>query len=311
MGASDTWRSLSTRLAGGDEEQTRDEGLPTHLVSWLIEWLGEYAQGETFEIISLAARMKLDLLFEEDYPSFGAEARRFYEECRRVERPDLFLDAVDRVLFALRKSAEAAPKGRRRYLQQRQTEAAVKLERVFDYGGSACRVSDDQTRLEERIDPTIRATMLEAQRTAEQKAPSAAEHLRTAWRASSGRHPDPTKAYSESIKAVEAAAAPVVTPNDALATLGRIRGQLHSAKAEYQFSVANAKEHGAIEIVSDILRLLGEGQTDRHGGSQPTKPVTPEAAKVAVHLAALLVQWFSSGAVRRQTSPPAAGVSGT
>lgn len=39
---------------------------------------------------------------------------------------------------------------------------------------------------------------------------------------------------------------------------------------------------------------------DRHGGSRPTQPVTQEAAEMAVHLAATLVQWFGAGRIHRR-----------
>lgn len=47
------------------------------------------------------------------------------------------------------------------------------------------------------------------------------------------------------------------------------------------------------------MRALWQGQTSRHGGQTPTSPETLEAARAAVHLAATIVQWFTSGAVTR------------
>jgi hypothetical protein len=59
----------------------------------------------------------------------------------------------------------------------------------------------------------------------------AGEHLDDAWKAAFGRDPNPSVAYSQAIKAVEAAAIPVVTPSDSLATLGRVIGQLREARS--------------------------------------------------------------------------------
>ena len=51
-----------------------------------------------------------------------------------------------------------------------------------------------------------------------------------------------------------------------------------------------------------MLRLLWEGQTDRHGSLAPTTAVGPDAAEAAVHLAIVLVQWFQAGAVRQSST---------
>ncbi|MGW6843857.1 hypothetical protein [Streptomyces sp. NPDC054958] len=48
-----------------------------------------------------------------------------------------------------------------------------------------------------------------------------------------------------------------------------------------------------------MMTLLREGQTSRRGASNQTLDETPEAARMAVHLAAALVQWFTSGAIKR------------
>jgi hypothetical protein len=47
---------------------------------------------------------------------------------------------------------------------------------------------------------------------------------------------------------------------------------------------------------------LWEGHTDRHEGNRPALPITQPAAEMAVHAAAALVQWFSSGAIRRKAT---------
>ena len=46
-----------------------------------------------------------------------------------------------------------------------------------------------------------------------------------------------------------------------------------------------------------MISLLWDNQSSRHGGVLPTRDELPEEARAAVHLAAVLVQWFSSGAV--------------
>lgn len=50
----------------------------------------------------------------------------------------------------------------------------------------------------------------------------AGTHLATAWEAAYGRHPNPSAAYEQCIKAVEAVASPIFAPKDGRATLGKV-----------------------------------------------------------------------------------------
>lgn len=68
---------------------------------------------------------------------------------------------------------------------------------------------------------------------------------------------------------------------------------------DWQLAMHSSGAPADIGPLVAMLRLLWQGQTDRHGGSTPTIPVTAEAAEAAVHLAVTLVQWFQSGAIRR------------
>ncbi|WP_326793430.1 hypothetical protein OHA79_44625 (plasmid) [Streptomyces sp. NBC_00841] len=47
-----------------------------------------------------------------------------------------------------------------------------------------------------------------------------------------------------------------------------------------------------------MMRLLWTGQTSRHGGLHGTCDESPEEARMAVQMAAALVDWFSTGIVR-------------
>jgi len=174
--------------------------------------------------------------------------------------------------------------------------AWVALERILVAGSSVWRVASDHRSLERRLEPTVTKAAAEA-------APShtdSARHLAEAWRAVYGRRPDSSKAYSESIKAVEAAAIPVVVPNQAAATLGHVLGQLRANATGWELAILGP---GPTRATSDagalvaMLELLLIGHCDRHA---PTTPVPPDAAPMALHLAATLVQWFASGAVRKR-----------
>ncbi|MFF3419634.1 hypothetical protein ACFYW9_33880 [Streptomyces sp. NPDC002698] len=128
---------------------------------------------------------------------------------------------------------------------------------------------------------------------------SAADHLATAWQAAYGLHPDPVRAYSEAIKAVESAAHAVIQANHGKATLGTMLGEIGNARPKFFTALSTPAGRDPIAPAEGMMRALWEGQTSRHGNLAGTVPETLEAARAGVHLAAALVQWFTSGAVRR------------
>ncbi|MGA5699876.1 hypothetical protein [Peterkaempfera bronchialis] len=206
---------------------------------------------------------------------------------------DEVFDVVDAALSLLR-GTEA-----RSYKQW--YTAARDLEHILTEGGSEYRVADDLGSLEQRVDGTVREAVIVAQHSAHTaKAGSAADHLKEAWQAAYGRDPQPAVAYSQSIKAVESAAHGVLEPNNAKATLGTMIGTLRGAPNKFQTAI-EGPNGGEPTAVLGMLQLLWQGQTSRHGGQTPTRPETQEAAEMAVHLAATLVQWFTAGAVVRRS----------
>ncbi len=58
-----------------------------------------------------------------------------------------------------------------------------------------------------------------------------------------------------------------------------------------------------VETILSLTKLLWHGHRDRHSGGQTSAPITPEAAKAAVHIAVLLVQLLSTSAVTRSLPP--------
>jgi hypothetical protein len=123
----------------------------------------------------------------------------------------------------------------------------------------------------------------------------AGKHLDNAWHAAFGRDPNPSEAYSQAIKAVEAVAIPVVTPNDPAATLGTILGQLRSNPQKYaaifvrDATLSHDTKLSPVETITVMADLLWRNQTDRHA---PIVPVTQPQAELAAHLALTLVQAF-------------------
>ncbi|MDP1820367.1 MAG: hypothetical protein Q8K58_10835 [Acidimicrobiales bacterium] len=192
---------------------------------------------------------------------------------RTYDDPTFLLDLVELLL-----STSVAESDRRR------------LEGLLVLGNSIYTIADGGRGLAYRVLPSVKAVVEAAVSSA---GGSASEHLADAWNLAYGRSGDPVKAYSEAVKAVEAAAIPVVQPRNARATLGTVLGELSSG-AGWQFVLGGA---AGMDRVVGMGRLLWEGQTSRHGGTAPTRAETIDEARTAVHLAATLVQFFVMGAV--------------
>ncbi len=280
---------LSRRVSG--EEQVLHPGVPPHLEPPLVEWIKDY---ETAEILHDAA-----LKAEVWYAPVSTEHQRYRIPAllkgieANADRPKAFLNVVDGILF-LRvhlPDNETYNRWKEEHLE-RAKHCATDLEKILTLGGSHWRVVGDH--LEARVDSAIQEAVEKAKK--ETASTSASTHLSSAWLACYGRNPNPGLAYSEAIKAVEAAAAPVISPKDLKATLGTMLGQLRPTAALWRFAIA---PHVMDPVIS-AMATLWEGQTDRHAGNRPTVPIMQEAAQAAVLLSATLVHWFATGAVMRR-----------
>lgn len=164
------------------------------------------------------------------------------------------------------------------------------------------RMRADGNGLERWSDVMVEEAFAEAVRSAEMadRSGSADRHLRKAWECAHTAEPDPVRSYSEAIKAVEAAAHAVVEPNNPNATLGTIIRKLRTHPESISLAISGRDGlAGDTRRLVACLELLWKGQSARHGSAMPTRPETLEEATMAVHLAVTLVQWFTSGAVRR------------
>ncbi len=128
----------------------------------------------------------------------------------------------------------------------------------------------------------------------------AAEHLRAAWTAVYGRGPDPDRAYDEAVLAVEAVACPLVAPASARSTLGTVITDLRNQSAKWELAIGDStgRPSGPDKLV-EMLQLLWQGQS-RHAGAPNSRRQNQAEGEAAVHLAATLVQWLTSGVLRRK-----------
>ena len=178
-------------------------------------------------------------------------------------------------------------------------------------GGSAYEVAVEDLpdgrqrfRLQDRVPQAVRDAAESAM-----KLDRAGDHLRRAWNAAFRHAPSPGEAYSQAVKAVEVAARPILTPNDETATLGRMLGEYRAREASFELALVGAGDSRqgkrgdvpGVAIARLMTQLLWTSQHDRHGKQDQNAPieVSQAEAQAAVYLAVTLVQWFSTGVIRR------------
>ncbi|MFD7555170.1 hypothetical protein ACFV9E_11645 [Streptomyces sp. NPDC059835] len=283
--------SVRAGLTAAAEHDGPFEDVPGHLQGPLQEWvqftLEDEILGEYDDVDAGMRTLCLSLRIVAKPKSPHRVGSKYFWALVEAIGPQL-LDVVDAVL---------AYKAR---IGMEDPDSTHQLSCILDEAGSAYRVNEAGDGLEERVTPGVRDAVRRtiADVAGAPTAGSAADHLATAWQAAYGRSPDPVRAYSESIKAVESAAHAVIQPNNAKATLGTMLGEIKNAR--HKFTTAIPSPAGdPIAPVETMMRALWEGQTSRHGAQSGTVPETLEAARAGVHLAATLVQWFASGAVVR------------
>jgi hypothetical protein len=243
------------------------DGVPTwlapSLIGWVVDGLFEsYSSSEAIEGLSLWVRRPLP----SDYRQFRAVLWKSTE---------LVLNATDYVLMTTR-----VP------------QLVVRLQAILDQAGSLYTVGRDESdtwELQERVSPETMELGSEAMAGDGRSA----EHLRAAWSKTFGRDKDPTSAYDHSIKAVEIAARPIITPIDDRATLGKMIRAMEDKPSKWTTSIDC---DGDVDRLVAMMRLLWEGHY-RHGDESKPFSNTPESATAAVQLAVVLTQWFKNETV--------------
>jgi hypothetical protein len=311
------WRPLSSRQQGAALawRQEVPAALERPLRKWIQDTLNPASVG-AIGISGIPGRvlLKLDLVLpdaDDDDLHSSERARQFLTWQTPAE---VLPDVIDTILHLLplnfaapRDPAAPKPSGVSVFFeamagthQLRLTQQRRELTRLLDDSLSILRIQADGRGLERRTDPVAEAALNEAVGAAEiaVTAGSSAAHLRTAWASLHALHSDPGKAYAEAIKAVEAAAHAMVEPNNSKATLGSMIGELRKSEKRYSLVIGKNRDRDVSTLIGCLL-LLWEGQTSRHGSSAETRLETPDEAAAAVHLAVTLVQWFTTGAVRK------------
>ena len=128
----------------------------------------------------------------------------------------------------------------------------------------------------------------------ERASEQAGKHLIKAWSALRSLTPDTSLVMTEAIRAVEAAAGPVVIPRDKQQRLGKIAQALKAR--ETWALVLKQRDDGEPDhrmVLVGMIETLAYAEQHRHGGESPS----PLEALAHVQLASTLVAWFSTGIV--------------
>jgi hypothetical protein len=263
------FRPLRQRLADPDAEEVLSLTVPSYMIVPIIKWMDQVTgSAATWDHLALLLRL-----------TSRGDGRTAVHQAVAQDR-DLLLDLVDARLSL----------GTLGY----STGSLRKVQDVLTAGGSGWRVTDELSGLQQVVDPTLSAVVKDATSTAE----SASEHLARAWAETYSKTPNPTLAHAEMIKAVECAAARVLTPKDPRATLGTLIGQI-SNQGHLYATAGSAPANDGVEVVHQMMRVLWEQQTDRHGATTPTVPATQQRVEFLVPIAAALVHAFEGGRITR------------
>ncbi len=176
--------------------------------------------------------------------------------------------------------------------------AAESLEQILSQAGSAWQVGERAGRrgLIRRVPEGVQAAADAAFALG-----SAGQLLTEAWAELYGRNPNPDQGYALAVKTVEAAASPVVSPNDKVATLGKMIGQMKGQK-DWGLPLYDKDPGASSAALIGLHELIWHGQHNRHGRADGNLPMTDAEAQAAIGAAVTLVHWYGSGLVQRRSS---------
>lgn len=278
-------RQFSTHINNPESMDVLHDGVPVWMQHSIDAWIrtqiaaGSSYAGETPNVNSIR---RLERLLRVSLIGTSTLSEMFRSMFGRLN-PDqnLKLDVVDGILQTL----DVHP----RSIQE--------LEEILEQSGSKWKVAETGNgsfRLEERVD----AAIVEAMDNLTEQAGDASNYMKQAWSDAFGRNPNSSSAYSNTIKAIEAASWQTVTPSNSRATLSTIIRELTDHPERFQVVVTERATNRGIDTVRQDMSLVWEGQTDRHGTSNPVPP-SQEAAEQVVFIGLSLCQQFIRNLVSR------------
>lgn len=173
------------------------------------------------------------------------------------------------------------------------------LNEILIKGGSKWHIVVDgsKARMESRVDTTTINAYKQLISTSE----DFSKHLKTAWEDCFGRSPDLSGAYTNAIKAVEAATWKVITPSNMKATLGTMLNDFDAQSKAEKFNVGfkDIDASSTLDMAHALMQRLWKSQTDRHATGNYKNPSQLEAES-AIYMAITICQIFSSGLITRK-----------
>lgn len=284
-----TWQRLSERMKGAHAEPLGPvEGLPDYLMGPVLLWVEQVLsvsdgystirgqRDDALRLLQLHFRLSPPL----DWTGHDRALPDLLSRMRKDE--ELALDVVDWGLHVL----DAVQ-------PYNKWDLVGALDPYLVAGGSVwevARTADGEAfQLARRAVGPVREAI-----AALTPSDRAHQHMLTAWGKLVGRDPDPSAAYREAIRAVEAAGKPVISPNNSLTTLGTMIRDVRAKPSKWVTTL------GEIDVVLRMMEIVWKGQHDRHGTDNDKAPLhaTQEEADAAVHTCLTLVRLFVGGHVR-------------
>jgi hypothetical protein len=278
-------------MRGGDPDPRFDEpseGLPPWLKGPVLDWVndgflvGGYEQDEALRALQLDFRLQRPL-------GTGGIAPRD-DLIRRMRNNDEFaLDVLDWMVH-----------NHRYFSAGHQSQECVdELGWLLNQGGSAWEVATVEY-MSHQLSRRAVGPVVEVLELTASEATRAHGHLSAAWSKLMGRGPDPSGAYREAVKAVEAVAKPVVLPKDDRATMGLMIAAMRDKPAKWSPTL------GTIDGVRAQMEAVWTGQFDRHGTDEEDAPlnVSQEDADAAFSICLNLVRQFAGGHIRSIDDSP-------
>lgn len=250
------------------------------LMTWMYERLTNgYARTTAPMINALQTALRIDLGLSEDFVETAFLVRRIESQGDKF-----VLRVVDFLLSAFETpNGFNAPPG-----------AVTALKWHLDTSMSSVQITSINRvyRLAHRLPDGVEEAM---QVSIDAGAQNAGQHLAKAIRQAQSLEPDSSLIMTESIRAVESAAGPVVLPRDKQHRLGKI---VQALKDKPGWTLVFDRRDDAVpdhrSVVIGMIETLAFAQRDRHAGAAPTS----QQAMAHVMLAATLVGWFATGAVQ-------------
>jgi hypothetical protein len=290
------WRPLSKRGQADPRLDEPVEGLPPYLRDPVFRWVTEavahhyademYAHRESKRELLQALQLAFRLT---DPLDFSGDVSAANDLLDRMASDETFaLDVVD---YLLANAEAAAPQGYNAAL------FAEELNDILTAGGSVWEVvprdePEDGFQLARRAIGPVREAISDLPASSR-----AHQYLVAAWNRLSRRDPDPSGAYREAVRAVEAAAKPVILPANDSATLGQMIAALRDKPQKWKATI------GSVDHIRQMMETVWTGQLDRHGTDDASVPlnVSHEEADAAFYLCLTLTRLFVGAHVSPRT----------